>query len=222
MFSFLRFINGIVEFDEKIVPLLSRLSAQQRLISKTRWNMFFILIFMYFLLQKLICTTLYPPRELDIYFLTDCIMAPPFMIHFVVFISTYFFLFNLYIRFEKLNDLWRCLPDGLVAIPDQWTHLEVVILMDDIRLLHSELSELLKIFSQCYGPLLIIFFASTYINVILQFFFVYSFSKNLPQLSSTKTFLRMSIQFLSLGQSIFTTMFIMFMASFINAKVTKI
>lgn len=201
------------------MPLLSRLSAQQRSISKTRWNTFFILIIMYFLFRKLISTNINTPRALDVYFLTDCVLAPPFMIHFVVFISTCFFLFNLYLRFETLNDLWKSLPVGLVAIPDQWTHWEVEILIDDIRLLHSELSELLKIFNQGYGPLLTIFFASNYINILLHFFFAYSFDEFSPQSSFSERFLRIFIQFLSLGQSIFTMMFIMVMASFINDKV---
>jgi len=223
LFSFLRFINGIVEFDEKVMQLTSRLSAQQRSIRKIYWNLFYFLITMYCLGYKLIvCFYFYPPRTLDIQFFTDFCLGPPFVIHFVVFISTFFFLHNLYIRFETLNDLWKSLPVGLIAVPDQWTHLEIVILIDDIRLLHAELSELLKIFSQGYGPLLITFFASNYMTTLLNFFFAYKFSHISPELNFTKNFLRIVLNYLVIGQSIFTMMFIMAMASFINDKVITI
>jgi len=182
LFSFLRFINGIVEFDEKVVPLLSRLSAQQRSISKIHWNIFYFLLIVYFVGYILMTVYLFPPRTLDVNFFANFFMGLSFVVHYVVFVSKCYFLYNLYIRFETLNDLWKCLPVELIAVPNQWTHLEVVILIDDIRLLHAELSELLKIFNQGYGPLLTTFFASNYINTLINFFFAYSFDDFSPQL----------------------------------------
>ncbi|KAF0737167.1 Gustatory receptor, partial [Aphis craccivora] len=212
----IKFINGFVEFDEKVMPLLSRLSVQQRSLSKIHRNMFFILSTIYFAGFKLLFLFLFPPRTLDVKFLAAFLIGPPFIIHYVVFISTYYFLYNFYIRFETLNDLWKCLPDGLIAVPDQWTHFEVVILIDDIRLLHSELSELLKIFSRGYGPLLITFFVSNYINILLYFYFAITFREFLPEYSFTVNFMRKCINYLGIGQSIVVMMIIMMLGSFIN------
>jgi hypothetical protein len=157
--------------------------------SKNRWNLFFISLFIYFFVLKLIHICMWPPRTVDFHLLSNHIFGPPLIVHFVVVISTYFFLYNLYIRFGTLNDLWKRLPVGLIAVPDQLTHMEIAVLIDDLRLLHSELSGLLRIFSLGYGPLLVAFFASNFINTIFNFFFVFSFSYFLPQFSFTETYL---------------------------------
>lgn len=172
------------------MPLLLHLSVKQRSISIIYWNIFYFLLIMYFVGHKLMTLYLYPPRTLDVNFFTNFFIGPPFIVHYVVFISTCYFLYNLYIRFKILNDLWKCLPVGLIAVPDQWTHSEVVILIDDIRLLHSELSELLKIFSEGYGPLLITFFASNYINTLINFYFAYTFCHFSPEFNFTKNLIK--------------------------------
>uniref|UniRef100_A0A2S2NQH8 Gustatory receptor n=1 Tax=Schizaphis graminum TaxID=13262 RepID=A0A2S2NQH8_SCHGA len=137
---------------------------------KNRWNLFFISLFIYFFGLKLIHICMWPPRTVDVHLLSNHIFGPPFIVHFVVVIFTCLFLYNLYIRFETLNDLWTRLPVGLIVVPDQRTHIEITILIDNLRLLHSELSGLLKIFSLGYGPLLVPFFASNFINTVFNFF----------------------------------------------------
>ncbi|KAF0747416.1 Gustatory receptor, partial [Aphis craccivora] len=32
-----------------------------------------------------------------------------------------FFIQNIYARFQMLNDVWKCLPAGLVTVSSQWT-----------------------------------------------------------------------------------------------------
>ncbi|XP_025193406.1 uncharacterized protein LOC112593258 [Melanaphis sacchari] len=129
---------------------------------------------------------MWPPRTLNVNLLSNHFFGPPFIVHFAVFISTCFFLYNLYIRFGTLNDLWKCLPVGLIAVSDRRTHMEIAVLIDDIRLLHSELSELMKIFSLGYGPLLIAFFTSNFINTLFNIFLAISFSDFLPHFSLTE------------------------------------
>lgn len=174
---------------------------------------------MYLIACKLLCLYLFPPRTPDINLVASLFIGPPFIVHYVVFISTFYFLYNLYIRFKTLNDLWKCLPVGLIAAPDQWTHSEVMILIDDIRLLHSELSELLKIFSEGCGPMLVTFFLSNYINTLINFYFTYNFGHFQPEYNLTHNLLRIIIIYIAVGQSIVGVMIIIMLASFINDKV---
>ncbi|CAI6375564.1 unnamed protein product [Macrosiphum euphorbiae] len=91
---------------------------------------------------------------------------------YVVTMSSCFFLQNLNVRFQTLNDFWKCLPADLVPIPGQWTHIEIVDLMENTRLLHSELCELLKMLSLSYGPLLLGFFTSSYIGLLISVYYI--------------------------------------------------
>eukprot|EP00102_Acyrthosiphon_pisum_P025624 XP_016662834.1 PREDICTED: uncharacterized protein LOC107884679 [Acyrthosiphon pisum] len=61
---------------------------------------------------------------------------------YAVTVSSCFFLQNVYARFQTLNDFWKCLPADLVATSDKWTHIKIVDLMENTRLLHSELCDI--------------------------------------------------------------------------------
>lgn len=96
--------------------------------------------------------------------------SPDFII-FVVLITSLYYLSNLGYRFCELNRLWKCLPFGLLALPGGWTNLEITVLVERIRLLHAELSELLKLFSLGYGPILLVYFTFTFAHALLETFF---------------------------------------------------
>jgi len=115
-----RFINGIVEFDRKITPHSTNLIIPQRSWTKTHWNTIFISLFTYFIGFKF----------LQIYFRSFKIGSFALLIHHVLFtvpyvmdyaltISSCFFLQNMYVRFQTLNDLWKCLPADFVPISDR-------------------------------------------------------------------------------------------------------
>ncbi|XP_029341159.1 uncharacterized protein LOC115033181 [Acyrthosiphon pisum] len=91
---------------------------------------------------------------------------------YAVTVSSCFFLQNLYVRFQTLNDCWKCLPADLVATSDEWTHTKIVDLMENTRLLHSELCDLLKMFTLGYGPLLLGLFTTSFINLIVSVYFI--------------------------------------------------
>ncbi|CAI6346540.1 unnamed protein product [Macrosiphum euphorbiae] len=90
----------------------------------------------------------------------------PFVLDYVIIITVCFYLSNIGCRFQILNDFWTCLLPGLVSISGEWTDSELVMLMESIRLLHAELSQLFKIFSCSYGTLLLVFFVCCIIDVI--------------------------------------------------------
>ncbi|KAE9542853.1 hypothetical protein AGLY_002764 [Aphis glycines] len=189
------------------MPLLSHLSVKQRSISIILyWNIFYFLLIMYLIVYRLLTLYLFPPRTPDINFVANFFIGPPFIVHYVIFISTCYFLYNLYIRFKTLNDLWKCLPVGLIAAPDQWTHSEVVILIDNIRF-------------EGYGPMFITFFASNYIDTLIQFYFVYNFGHFQPEYNLTKNLLRIILIYIAIGQSIVVVMIIIMLASFVNDKI---
>jgi len=90
-----------------------------------------------------------------------------------VVISTYFYLQNLECRFQTLNNFWAQPPDGFTTIPaivGGWSNPEIVLMVDNVRRLHTELSDLLRIFSMGFGQILLAFFVFDYINIIFNFF----------------------------------------------------
>ncbi|KAL4120629.1 hypothetical protein QTP88_013287 [Uroleucon formosanum] len=70
-----------------------------------------------------------------------------------VIFSSYFFLQQLEYRFQTLNDSWEYLLPGFLAVPEELTHSIARMTLDNIRLLHAELSDLLRKFNTditCY------------------------------------------------------------------------
>ncbi|XP_025207309.1 uncharacterized protein LOC112603100 [Melanaphis sacchari] len=183
----IKFINGVIEFDRKITPLLTNLSITQRSWTKKKWNLIFITLFAYFVVFKTVQIYIFPKNVQYIasFIVVQILFSPPFLIDFVVTISACFFLQNLYVRFQTLNDIWKCLPADLVVVFDKWTHDEIVDVMENTRLLHSELCELLKMFTLGYGPLLLSFFTFDFINMLLSFYFIIN-SEALASIHLTK------------------------------------
>ncbi|KAF0726822.1 Uncharacterized protein FWK35_00023327 [Aphis craccivora] len=72
---------------------------------------------------------------------------------------------NLNARFQTLLDFLKFFPYES-GFPNEWTHSEIAMSMERIRILHSELSELLKIFISGFGPLLLSFFKRKMISYL--------------------------------------------------------
>ncbi|XP_060872598.1 uncharacterized protein LOC132946570 [Metopolophium dirhodum] len=169
----IKFINGIIEFDLKITQLSTKLMTPHRSWTKKRWKTVFISLCAYFIGFKLILLYFWPMQIKNIALMTNhAIFTIPYVMDYVVTISSCFFLQNLYVRFQTLNDFWKCLPADLVDVPGQWTHIEIMDLMENTRLLHSELCDVLKMFTLGYGPLLLGFFTSSYISLLLSIYFI--------------------------------------------------
>lgn len=184
--------------------------------------MIFISLFVYFIGFKSLYFYFLPIKienvvSLLIYYL---LFTLPFFIDYVVTISSCFFLQSLYVRFQTLNDFWKCLPADLVDVSHQWTYIEIVDLMENTRLLHSELCELLKMFTQGYGPLLLGFFTSSFINLLLSIYFIV----NNGSLSASHSSINVWEQIIPLiihVQMVTFLMLIIVFVSFINEKVTQ-
>ncbi|XP_060862501.1 uncharacterized protein LOC132939380, partial [Metopolophium dirhodum] len=209
-----RLINGIIEFDKKIAPLSSHLLIPRRSWKKIQWSTIFISLFAYFIGFKIVQLYFGPMQIISIELLIHHVLFTiPFIMDYVVVISSCFFLQNMYVRFQTLNDLWKCLPADLVPVSDQWTHIEIVVLMENTRLLHAELCNLLNMFTLGYGPMLLGFFIFSFINMICSIYLVLIFGAIYkPDVIKNILTLAMYVQSVTFLMSIIT------FVSFINEK----
>jgi len=212
-------INGIVEFDQKTELLSTYLSVQQRSLSKRFLNTVYILLLVYFIGFELYHQYIWPLKIINIHTTIRYLFGAPFIIDFAVLITSCFFLLNLNNRFQTLIDFLKFLPVES-DFPNVWTDSELAMSMEKIRLLHSELSELLKIFNLGYGPLLLSFFIFNFINLIFQLFLSICFKSPPANVSLLKTFLRNALPLISNIQVVIFTMSTIVSVSLIHDKVS--
>lgn len=167
MCTFYRLINDIIVFDQKLLLLQHILSVCQRSPSKSYWyiiiNLGLVFIIGYHIY---IYTTLFSNSSLYLF-------TAPYLLDFTVIILSCVHLRNIECKFQILIDFCeKCFPQGLVTISRTWSYSEIPYLMEKIRLLHTELLDLLKTFNLSYGPLLLIFFVFNFIDMLLNFFII--------------------------------------------------
>ncbi|XP_022168853.1 uncharacterized protein LOC111032718 [Myzus persicae] len=216
----IKFINGIIEFDRKISPLSTNLLITQNPLEKKQWDRILYPFIVYLIGFKCLQMYLYPIKILNISTLVhSLVFSPPYVMDSTVTIISCFFLQNLYFRFQTLIDFWKCLPTELVAVPCQWTHIEIVVLMENTRLLHSELCELSQKFTQGYGRLLLGFYTFSFISMLIGVYFIV----NNDPLSSANTAEKFRVVIpLIIYVQMFTLMVsIIVFVSFINEKRIK-
>ncbi|XP_027849662.2 uncharacterized protein LOC114129208 isoform X1 [Aphis gossypii] len=168
----IKFINGIIEFDRKLFLLNSYYHVKVYSKSKKFWNICcasFILFFMY---CQIFIFNLRGNGNKDFSLYTKFLFHSPDVITFVVMITSLYYLSNLGHRFCELNRLWKCLPFRLIELPGVRTTSEMTMLVERIRLLHAELSELLRLFSLGYGPVLLMHFTFTFTHALIDTFFI--------------------------------------------------
>ncbi|XP_060852808.1 uncharacterized protein LOC132930777 [Rhopalosiphum padi] len=163
----IKFINSIIEFDRKFTPFRTKFSIPQYSLKGKDWYKIYISFILYFIGLKILQAYFFPMKTVNIISFVFSLFTPPYVMDYVVTIISCFFLQHLYVRFKSLNDLWKCLPPELVAVPGQWTNIEIVVLMENTRLMHTELCELLIKFTRGYGPLLLGFYTFSFISMLI-------------------------------------------------------
>jgi len=204
-------INGIIEFDEKLALLSTAFMVRRRSLSKKRWIIIAISLFLYIIGYEVCALNLWKLKTLDITTIPVLFFSMPYITDFVVIITVSFYLNNLNYRFQTLNDFWKCLPTGLIPTRGEWTHPEIVMLVESIRLLHAKLSEILKIFNLSYGLLLLGFFVCSFIDFMYIFYLMIYHELASPKVSFTQNI----IKYLPLHM--FTVQIIVFLMSIIVA-----
>lgn len=212
-------VNGIIEFDHSVTLLSPAILVHQRPQSKIRWNIILISTCMYFTGYHLCVWFLWPPKKMNITTIIIYFFSIPYITDFVVLITVCFYLNNLGCRFQTLNDFWKCLPDGLSPMPGKWTHFEIAMSIESIRLLHAELSELLKMFNRGYGPLLLGYFVCSFIDMIY-IFYIMLYHEFSTQGSYIEHFIKYIPLHIFNAQIIICMMAIIVAASWINEKVS--
>jgi len=162
----------------------------------------------------------YPIKVMDYHIIFIYFVRISFIIDFTVIVSSYFYLHNLEYRFEILNDFWKRLPVGLSPVPGEYSHYDIAMMVDTIRLLHAELSDILRIFSLGYGKMLLGYFVFNYINIMVFFFFTFIYKFESPSKNNAIIdILNISIPVVFNLQNIIFTMSIVIAASRVHDKV---
>lgn len=130
-----------------------------------------------------------------------------------------FYLVNIGFRFRALNSFWKCLPAGLVPVSGEWSHSEILFLTENIRLLHAELSEILKLFNRGYGPLLLSYFVCSYIDMMYIMYLMIYHEFESPKLSIAEKMIKYLPLHIFNVQVIIFMVFIIACASWIKIKV---
>lgn len=176
------------------------------------------LLFVYYIGFVAYRTYIWPPVVVNITSISSYIFGVPYIADYAVVISVCFYLNNLASRFQALNDQWKRLPDGLISAA-RWRHSKILKSVENIRLLHAQLSELVKIFSLAYGLLLLSFFVFVFIDLVYIFYLSINYEYSTTRIGFIKNFVRyLPIHIFNI-QCIIFMMSIIVAASWINEKV---
>jgi len=174
---YFRFINSFIEFDHKLILLNTSIRlVRLRLFKKLFWILIFIAYLIYFM-GTLIYFIYILKIPIRLHMFTNAIFRTPNLIMSVVSITSCFFLYNLGSRFSMLNSLCKTLQTELVTSDGKWTNFEKTTLLECIKYLHSELCDLLRIFSLGYGPVLLLFFSFGFCDILIDIFFITIYHK---------------------------------------------
>lgn len=216
---FFRLINGIIEYDKKHGTFSPELLLHKRTPSKTFWNIILLTSLLYFIGYELCVFYLWRPKLISLNVIAIYFFNMPNIIDFVILITVSFFLSNIGFRFLALTSFWQCLPSRLVPVFGGWSRSEIVIMIENIRLLHAELSEILRIFNLGYGPLLLVYFVCSYIDLIYVFYLMIYHEFKPQNRSVTQKIIKYVPLHIFNIQTIVFMIFIIAIASWINDKV---
>ncbi|XP_026804660.1 uncharacterized protein LOC113548139 [Rhopalosiphum maidis] len=220
----IKLINSIIEFDENISLLSPAVILNERkwFLSKTNWNYILISFFVYFIGFEVYAVYIWPPKDVNIYIIIVYFFGVPYITDYVVFITVFFYLVNIAYRFQTINNYWKFLPAGLVATSSEWAHHEIVMLIENIRMLHAKLSEILKIFNLGYGLLLLHFFVFNFIDMMYLFYTMIKHEFLSPNVSFIEGIIHNLPLYIFKLQIVISIMLIIVATSWIKEKKNKI
>lgn len=164
VFFFYRLSNDLIQYDRKLTLLSQAFIVKHHLLHKKSWIIIVFTLFIYYVGSLIIQIYIWKPQQLNYTSIFIYFYNLPYITDYVLIILTYFHLNNIGNRFQALNDFWKCLSTELIPIRDEWTHSEIAMLVESIRLLHAELCTILKLFNSSYGPLLLAFFVCNFLD----------------------------------------------------------
>jgi len=214
-------MNGIIEYDQKLTTVPRFLFIAKNSQKKNYWNIIFIFTLIYYVVVTFMLFIIWPPKTMDIFTISLYLVRLEFIVDVAVIFSTCFFLQQLDYRFQTLNDSWQYLLPEFISVPaGEIAHFITGMTLEKIRLLHAELSDLLRIFSAGYGQMLVGFFVFSYINTLLSFYFIIHY-KNTEEVTFTY-FLKTFIIYIGSLQNVIFILSIIMAASHVHEKVGNI
>lgn len=199
-----RLINGIIEFDQKLSKLPIR--VKDRSPGTTFWSIIFIAYFIFYIaLHKYVNDKMMLRNDLIIHFIEN-LFIPPRVADFMVTVTACFYLHNLGYRFIAVTVVWQQLMSR--GGPRRTTS-ETAAFVERLRLLHAELSELLRMFNTSYGPLVLVLFVFFVSDVFIDMYYMIFF----------KQFTIGFAPYLLIMQNLFLVFSIVCIASWTNSKV---
>eukprot|EP00102_Acyrthosiphon_pisum_P026663 XP_016663873.1 PREDICTED: uncharacterized protein LOC107885045 [Acyrthosiphon pisum] len=215
-------MNGIIEYDQKLTSLPRFLFIHQHSQKKNYWNIVFIFTSIYYVVMALIAFKVWQPKTIDIFTITFYFVRLEFIVDVALIFSTCFFLQQLNCRFQTLNDSWQYLLPGFISAPaGELTHSITGMTLDKIRLLHAELSDLLRIFSGGYGQMLLGFFVFNYINTVVGFYYMIHYNSTKTEDFTFTYFLKTFIIYMTSLQNVIFILCIIIAASRVHEKKRK-
>lgn len=163
-FFFHRLSNDLIQYDRKLTLLSQAFIVKHHLVNKKSWIIILFTLFIYYVGSVIIQIYIWKPQQLNYTSIFIYLFNLPYIMDYVLIILTSFHLKNIGNRFQTLNDFWKALPTELIPIRGEWTHSEIEMLVESIRLLHAELCTILKLFSSSYGPVLLAFFVCNFLD----------------------------------------------------------
>ncbi|XP_026815156.1 uncharacterized protein LOC113555049 isoform X2 [Rhopalosiphum maidis] len=217
-------INGIIEFDRKVDGLpLTVLGELTCSTTRYNWNIFLAVVLMCYISLQICSLLLWPPARFDFSTVVKYFFEMPCITEFVIFATSYFYLHNLGYRFNILNSFCKRLLDGLVTTTDTPTQSEISNFIENIRLLHAELCELLRTFSSGYGVVLLFFFVSNFLDLLRYLYYLlhmsrYLSSKNNAYFSTLNSLMTIVI----CSQNVIFVLILLISVTWINKKKMEI
>jgi len=163
---------------------------------------------------------LWPPKIFNFSITAKYFFEIPCITEFVIFATTYFYLQNLGFRFDILNRFSKRFHDDLVTAAGTWTRSEITQLIENVRLLHAKLCELLHTFSLGYGVLMLFYFVFNFLDLLRNFYYLlhvsrYSLSKTNPHFRN----LNIILTIIFCLQNVIFVLLLLITVSWINRKV---
>lgn len=169
-----RLTNSIIEFDQKLLALPLRVDNQSP--GPVFWAtiLIFYLIFN-ITLHTYIYNMIRGTKEHTLHLMIEGIFTPPRVMDFIIVVIICFYLCHFGHRFVVLNTTWRRLLP--TRCPENQhnrkrTTTETAVLMESLRILHTELSDLLRMFNSSFGPIILAIFVFLFVDVVFNIYFL--------------------------------------------------
>lgn len=180
--------NGVVIFDRKLLKF--PLQADYRSPSIVFWYVIIAVYFFFYVVIHVYLFDLLSIKHNVMNHILEMIFCVPRVMDFIITIIPCFYLSHLGCRFGILNAIWRGLLADSEDKPAKKTNTETAILVESLRLLHAELSDLLRTFNTSHGPIILISFLFFVMDLLGDLYYIMFFQEYVIGITSFLQFMQ--------------------------------